>query len=344
MSLELVVDQTNLKDKEDLKPELHIFSFGNNSLTAKIVEKTTQRGIFKLKYAMRELGLDESKVLAVYGPAMAITNTPREREAGFEDGIKLFIGDCLWPYLGPVCSYGMFYIGSEINFSQLKKKYKNLEKEGIKRIMQNPKCEVLITFMYEEINRFVSDKRIWDSVEKTFGTDKWKEVIDEKDSRIRSVLLHRIYENQLEREAGIKFIRSFKMMNKTNKTDYFLFFGTNKIIGLKKMKEAMWKTDESGLFQFSDATYDPDQPMLFEMKPDYSRLKRILLQNFKGKSVSITELEKFILAKTPFRETHYKRQILAPMETKQPPEIEVKCQEPRRRVGTFSSRCTVRFL
>jgi len=131
MSLELVVDQTNLKDKEDLKPELHIFSFGNNSLTAKIVEKTTQRGIFKLKYAMRELGLDESKVLAVYGPAMAITNTPIEREAGFEDGIKLFIGDCLWPYLGPVCSYGMFYIGSEINFSQLKKKYKNLEKEGV---------------------------------------------------------------------------------------------------------------------------------------------------------------------------------------------------------------------
>jgi len=214
----------------------------------------------------------------------------------------------------------------------------------IKRIMQNPKCEVLITFMYEEINRFVGDKRIWDSVEKTFGTNKWKEVIDEKDSRIRSVLLHGIYKNQLVRKAGIKFVQSFKMMNKTNKTDYFLFFGTNKIIGLKKMKEAMWKTDESGLFQFSDATHDPDQPMLFEMKPDYSRLKRILLQNFKGKSVSITELEKFILAKTPFRETHYKRQILAPMEKKQPPEIEVKCQEPRRRVGTFSSRCTVRFL
>jgi len=214
----------------------------------------------------------------------------------------------------------------------------------IKRIMQNPKCEVLITFMYEEINRFVSDKRIWDSLEETFGTDKWKEVIDEKDSRRRSVLLHGIYKNQLDKEAGIKFVRSFKMVNKTNKTDYFLFFGTNKIIGLKKMKEAMWKIDESGLFKFSDATYDPAQPMLFEINPDYGRLKRILLQNFKGKSVSITELENFILTQTPFRETHYKRQILAPMEEKQPPEIEVKCPAPKRRVGTFPSRCTVRFL
>ncbi len=214
----------------------------------------------------------------------------------------------------------------------------------IKRIMQNPKCEILITFMYEEINRFVSDKKLWDSLEETFGTDKWKEVIHKEGSRRRSVLLHGIYKNQLEREAGMKFVQSFKMVNKANKTDYFLFFGTNNIIGLKKMKEAMWKTDESGLFQFSDATYDPAQSMLFEIEPNYELLKKTILENFRGKSVSITELENVILTQTPFRETHYKRQILAPMETKQPPEIEVKCPAPKRRVGTFPSRCTVRFL
>lgn len=115
----------------NLNLELHIFSFGGRSLTARIVEQTTQRGIFKLKYAMRELGLDESRVLAVYGPGLAITNTEREREAGFEDGLKLFMGDCLWPYLGPVCRYGMFYVGDAINLSQIKKRYKNLEKEGL---------------------------------------------------------------------------------------------------------------------------------------------------------------------------------------------------------------------
>jgi three-Cys-motif partner protein len=30
----------------------------------------------------------------------------------------------------------------------------------IKRIMSNEKCEVLITFMYEEINRFISDNKL----------------------------------------------------------------------------------------------------------------------------------------------------------------------------------------
>ena len=214
----------------------------------------------------------------------------------------------------------------------------------VKRIMQNPKCEILITFMYEEINRFVSDEKIWDSLEETFGTDEWKEVIHESNSQRRLALLHGVYENQLEHEAGIKFVRSFKMVNKTNRPDYFLFFGTNHITGLKKMKAAMWKVGKTDSLQFSDATHNPDQPMLFEMEPNYELLKKTILGNFKGTSVSIEELEDYVLTQTPFRETHYKRHILAPMETKQPPEIEVKCLASKRRVGTFPSPCTVKFL
>ena len=213
----------------------------------------------------------------------------------------------------------------------------------IKRIMQNERCEVLINFMYEEINRFIDDKKLWPGLIETFGTDKWKEMISEKDPRKRVGLLHSIYKEQLEKEAGIKFVSSFKMVNKVNKTDYFLFFGTNNIAGLKKMKEAMWRVDKSGLFQFSDATYNPSQPMLFEIEPNYSQLKKNLLKEFKGKSVSITEIENFILTQTPFRETHYKKQILGPMEKSQPSEIEVKC-EGKRRKYTFPLQCIVKFL
>lgn len=213
----------------------------------------------------------------------------------------------------------------------------------IKRIMQNERCEVLINFMYEEINRFIDDKKLWLSLIETFGTDKWKEMISEKDPRKRVELLHAIYKEQLEKEAGIKFVHSFKMVNKVNKTDYFLFFGTNNIAGLKKMKEAMWRVDKSGLFQFSDATYNPSQPMLFEIEPNYSQLKKNLLKEFKGKSISITEIENFILTQTPFRETHYKKQILGPMEKSQPSEIEVKC-EGKRRKYTFPPQCIVKFI
>lgn len=214
----------------------------------------------------------------------------------------------------------------------------------IKRIMANDKCEVLITFMYEEINRFISDVSLWDSLTETFGTDEWKQVTSERDPHQRRSRLRDVYKRQLEEKAGIKFVRSFEMINKANRTDYFLFFGTNNIAGLKKMKEAMWKIDESGSFQFSDATHNPSQPMLFETKPDYNLLKKILLQNFKSRAVSVAELEYFILTQTPFRETHYKKQILLPMESLQPPEIKVGCTSKRRKSGTFPSGCIIEFL
>jgi len=213
----------------------------------------------------------------------------------------------------------------------------------IKRIMGNEKCEVLITFMFEEINRFISDKKLWNSLTETFGTDKWKQMIPEKHSKKREELLHNIYKEQLQQEAGIKFVRSFKMVNKVNKTDYFLFFGTNNITGLKKMKEAMWKIDKSGLFQFSDATYNPNQPVLFELEPNFNLLKKILLKEFKGKSISVRELENFILTQTPFRETHYKKQILIPMEKSRPPGVKVKCGKKRRKY-TYPPQCIIKFL
>jgi len=212
----------------------------------------------------------------------------------------------------------------------------------IKRIMQNDRCEVLITFMYEEINRFIRDTRLWDSLTETFGTDRWQQVIQTHDPESREASLHNIYKEQLEQEASIKFVHSFKMTNKINKTDYFLFFGTNNILGLKKMKAAMWRVDKSGAFQFSDATYNPSQPMLFEIEPNFDQLKQIILTNFKTKSVSIVELENFILTQTPFRETHYKKQILVPLEKTE--KIKVSCRDRKRKKWTFPPECIIEFL
>jgi len=82
---------------------------------------------------------------------------------------------------------------------------------------------------------------------------------------------------------------------------------------------------------------------LFEVEPDFNQLKKILLREFKGKLVSIEELENFILTQTPYRETHYKKQILVPMEKSQPPEIEVKYQGERRKYS-FPPKCILKFL
>jgi len=108
------------------------------------------------------------------------------------------------------------------------------------------------------------------------------------------------------------------------------------------MKEAMWRVDKTGTFQFSDAT-NPNQTMLFENGPNYAQLKKILLKEFKGKSVNVADLENFIITQTPFRETHYKTHILREMEKANPPEVNITCSIQRRK-GNFTPTCIVEFL
>jgi len=88
--------------------------------------------------------------------------------------------------------------------------------------------------------------------------------------------------------------------------DYFLFFATNNELGLKKIKEAMWRVDESGTYTFSDAT-DPNQSVLFSAEPDRELLKRLILDKFSGIETTPSEIEHFVVHDTPFRETHYKK-------------------------------------
>lgn len=95
------------------------------------------------------------------------------------------------------------------------------------------------------------------------------------------------------------------MSNARDVTDYYLFYATNELLGLKKMKEAMWKVDESGEFRFSDAT-DPNQLVLFEKTPNLPALKDRILSSCSGRDIRVGNIETFVVVETAFRESHYK--------------------------------------
>ena len=114
--------------------------------------------------------------------------------------------------------------------------------------------------------------------------------------------------------------------------DYFLFFATNNELGLRKMKEAMWRVDESGTYTFSDAT-DPDQSVLFSAEPDRQLLARLIVNNFAGIETTPNEIERFVVRHTPFRETHYKKVLQALEEADK---IVPVNPSSRRRRGTYA--------
>ena len=162
----------------------------------------------------------------------------------------------------------------------------------IERLMKNKSCEVLITFIYEEMERFCKEKYNEKHLDNLFGTNAWKTIFNNKEvsTQERETKIRDLFRSQLMSQAKIKYVRSFKMSNKFNRPDYFLFFGTNNLTGLVKMKEAMWKVDKTGKYEFSDASFDPNQTVLFSHKPDYSKLKKMILSEFKEKKVSVEEL------------------------------------------------------
>jgi three-Cys-motif partner protein len=203
-------------------------------------------------------------------------------------------------------------------------------------ILSQPSCEVLLTFMYEEINRFLGHPDQGANFDSFFGSRDWRFGTSLATPADRDRFLHDLYIRQLKNVARAKFVRSFQMRNASGSIDYYLFYATGNQLGLKKMKEAMWKVDQSGDFMFSDAT-DPHQMVLFGHEPRFDQLRRQILLRFAGRDATVGDVEEFVLAETAFRETHYKQQVLRPLELANPPELQVLNAAAGRRRGTYAS-------
>ena len=107
------------------------------------------------------------------------------------------------------------------------------------------------------------------------------------------------------------------------------------------MKEAMWKADPLGTFQFSDFTDANKTAKLFSPEPNFEQLKRVILDRFAGHDTAIEDLTDFVLSDTPFLRAHFKTQILKPMEAKGKLSI-VEGKESRRK-GTFPDGTVIRL-
>ena len=209
----------------------------------------------------------------------------------------------------------------------------------IQRILRNPRCEVLVNFMYEEVNRFLGLEQHAADYDALFGTSDWLDVREKSGSVERRKAIHDIYLRQLKTCA--KYVHSFEMRNSGNSTDYFLFFATNNLKGLEKMKGAMWKVDDTGSFQFSDHRDAHASMYLFSDHPNTEPLRASVAKTFKGQQISIESLSDWVIAETEFLPKHLKRPVLAPMEAEGL--LTIVNPSPRRRKGTFSDGTILKF-
>lgn len=218
--------------------------------------------------------------------------------------------------------------------------------ELVRRILSNARCECLITFMFESVNRFLAhpDPGIQHHFDGLFGTPGWRGLLDLPAGAERRDAIVELYRSQLQHMAGAEYVRTFEMVNDGNRTEYFLYFATHSLTGLRKMKEAMWRADPAGGQLFSDRT-NPNQMVLIQPTFDSTELSQLLVDRFRGQgAVPIETITHFVLVETPFSETiHLKRRTLAPMERDYRIQV-VRPGGARRIPGQYPRGTTVRFL
>lgn len=217
--------------------------------------------------------------------------------------------------------------------------FSGLPMKLIGRMMKCKKCEVLITFMAGFIKRFLDDKREA-ALTDLYATDEWKKAHDLADPEERLRFLVSLYEKQLKCVGGVKHVRSFGMTNKQNQIIYYLVFGTQHPKGLEVMKQAMWKTDRTGSYGFSDLS-DPKQFYLLDYDDEPHWIPNAadtVYTKFRGQTIPVEQIREFVVTDTPFM---YRSSILQHLEKSSPPKIAGVLN--RKRAFTYPEGCTVAF-
>lgn len=210
-------------------------------------------------------------------------------------------------------------------------------------LLDVPRCEVLVYFPVSFLARFGEQAEFVPTMDSVFGGDSWRGAFaDGVDFDTRERMLLDLFMDELRRR--VPYVRAFEITPTQEKggNTYYLVFGTaNADQGLRKMKDAMWSVDPVGGVSFRDSTL-AEHPVLFEEKPDFAELERLLRERFGNAWFTIEQAENFTLLETPFRDNgHLKTPTLRPAEKRGVLEVE---RQPGQRAGSFTHGTKMRFV
>jgi three-Cys-motif partner protein len=110
--------------------------------------------------------------------------------------------------------------------------------DKIKPLFDRPKCEVLINFMYDFVNRAASmnDARTIASLEPILGGPNWESRLDPSQPRGRAV--EKLFRDTLREIGGFDYVISTKIDRSTaDRPHFFITYGTKSRDGLKVFRE-----------------------------------------------------------------------------------------------------------
>lgn len=174
----------------------------------------------------------------------------------------------------------------------------------VEQIGAEPRSEVMVSFMIESINRWISHPQQETNWTNLFGSEGWREMPENGSPDERRDFLIGLYQDRL-RDAGFSYQWKFELRDEGNRPEYFLAYGSHSLAGLAAMKEGMWSVAPDGSFSYSDFEQGSGQMSLFIDSPDPEALAVTLCEQFaETDDVSKAVLDEFVLTETPFVQKH----------------------------------------
>lgn len=209
------------------------------------------------------------------------------------------------------------------------------------RILQNPKSELYISFMYEAINRFKATPEFDKHLDTLFGTPGWRSGIDMPESAQRREFFYELYASQLKK-AGAKHVVWFELFN-GNRHVYTIFFATRHHVGCNRMKQAIWNIAPMGEYEFRGV--NSGQMSLTQwFEASREPLRRELHAQFDGKGkIPIAAIQEWISGdETDFHTGHVKSTL---REMEEAGELTASSHPPKpRRRGTYPDGTLVELV
>lgn len=174
----------------------------------------------------------------------------------------------------------------------------NIRYATLVRIMRVPKSEMFINFMFNTVNRFLSDGAIELSLTELYGTDKWKTgILLEGQDRER--FLHDLYMAQLKKLGNYVYAYPMSFEGK-NRTYYYLFHVTMSSKGCMIMKSVVARVCDGYLGYRGPTQYTPT---LFDSPAArIADAKAFLAKHYAGQALSYGQLVGELADSTPYLE------------------------------------------
>lgn len=148
------------------------------------------------------------------------------------------------------------------------------------RLLRQPKSEIYISVMWEWLNRFKREQKIWHHLDQLFGTEAWRDALKLPNGPELKKTLTAIYERSL-RDHGARYVTHFELWN-GNRHVYTIFFATKHPKGMDVMKQAIWKADRTGGYVFRGRRGNQLEIELPEAPLDYTPFANEIRAAFHG--------------------------------------------------------------